>query len=62
MHINPDLVIGSYSQVLADLDGDASILSELSKNHSKENEIRSMLGGLLITGDKVEQHIKTLSG
>lgn len=60
--INPDLIIGSYSQVLADLDPEASILAELSKNHSKENEIRSMLGGLLITGDKVEQRIKTLSG
>lgn len=60
--INPDLVIGSYSQVLADLDGEESILSELSKGHDKENEIRSMLGGLLISGDKVEQKIKTLSG
>lgn len=62
IHINPDLVIGSYSQVLADLDGEESILSELSKNHGKENEIRSMLGGLLISGDKVDQKISTLSG
>ncbi len=62
MKINPDLMIGSYSQVLADLNGEESILSELSKGHDKENEIRSILGGLLITGDKVEQRIKTLSG
>lgn len=42
--INPDLVVGSYSQVLADLDGELSILAELGKHHPKENEIRSMLG------------------
>lgn len=60
--INPDLIIGSYSQVLADLDGESSIIDELSKNHDKDNEIRSMLGGLLISGEKVDQKIKTLSG
>ena len=60
--INPDLIIGSYSQVLADLNGEESIIAELGKNHEKESEIRAMLGGLLISGDKVEQKIKTLSG
>lgn len=60
--INPDLIIGSYSQVLADLDGNSTIIDELSKNHDKDNEIRSMLGGLLISGEKVDQTIKTLSG
>jgi ATP-binding cassette, subfamily F, member 3 len=59
---NPDLIIGSYSQVLADLDGSASIITELSRNYSNEGEIRAMLGGLLITGDKVDQTIQTLSG
>lgn len=62
LKINPDLIIGSYSQVLADLNGEESIIAELGKNHEKENEIRAMLGGLLISGDKVEQKIKTLSG
>lgn len=47
--INPDLIVGSYSQVLADLDGNISIIDELSKNHDKDNEIRTMLGGLLIS-------------
>ena len=60
--INPDLIIGSYSQVLADLDGNATIIAELSKHHPKDNEIRSMLGGLLISGEKVDQTIQTLSG
>ncbi len=49
IYINPDLIIGSYSQVLADLDGDATIIAELSKYHPRDNEIRSMLGGLLIS-------------
>ncbi len=61
IYINPDLIIGSYSQVLADLDGDASIIAELSKYHPKDNEIRSMLGGLLISWEKVDQRIRTLS-
>lgn len=60
--INPDLIIGSYSQVLADLDGEKSIIAELSKNHPKDIEIRSMLGWLLISWEKVDQCIKTLSG
>ncbi len=60
--INPDLIIGSYSQVLADLNGDETIIAELSKNYEKEGEIRAMLGGLLISWDKVDQCIKTLSG
>ena len=59
---NPDLIIGSYSQVLADLDGNASIIAELGRNYENEWEIRAMLGGLLITGDKVDQTIATLSG
>lgn len=62
VRINPDLIIGSYSQVLADLDGEESILGELTRHHANEREIRAMLGGLLISGDKVEQKIKTLSG
>lgn len=60
--INPDLIIGSYSQVLADLDGKSTIIAELSKHHPKDSEIRSMLGGLLISGEKVDQTIQTLSG
>ncbi|MBC7498860.1 ABC-F family ATP-binding cassette domain-containing protein [Candidatus Gracilibacteria bacterium] len=59
---NPNLIIGSYSQVLADLDGSASIITELTRNSGNEGEIRAMLGGLLITGDKVDQTIATLSG
>ncbi len=59
---NPDLIIGSYSQVLTDLDGSASIITELTRNAGNEGEIRAMLGGLLITGDKVDQQISTLSG
>jgi ATP-binding cassette subfamily F protein 3 len=60
--INPDLVIWSYSQVLAELDENETIIKELSKYHPKDTEIRSMLGGLLLSWEKVDQTIKTLSG
>jgi len=39
-----------------------SIIAELSKEYENQQDIRKMLGGLLITGDKVDQQIATLSG
>ncbi|MDP2090324.1 MAG: ABC-F family ATP-binding cassette domain-containing protein [Candidatus Gracilibacteria bacterium] len=60
--INEHLTIGSYSQVLENLDMEASIIDELKKDFDNEKHIRTILGGLLITGEKVEQFIKTLSG
>ncbi|MCP4524120.1 MAG: ABC-F family ATP-binding cassette domain-containing protein [Candidatus Gracilibacteria bacterium] len=60
--INETIKIGSYSQVLEDLDLESDIISELGKDYENETEIRTILGGLLITGDKVEQKISTLSG
>ncbi|MBP9779971.1 ABC-F family ATP-binding cassette domain-containing protein, partial [Candidatus Gracilibacteria bacterium] len=46
----------------AELDENETIIKELSKYHPKDTEIRSMLGGLLLSGEKVDQTIKTLSG
>jgi ATP-binding cassette subfamily F protein 3 len=60
--INERVNIGGYAQVLEWLDTSASILAELGKHHESEKEIRSMLGWLLITWDKVHQSIATLSG
>lgn len=60
--IKEDLIVGSYSQVLSDLDLDSSVIDELRQPHIREGEIRSMLGGLLISGDKIDQQISTLSG
>ena len=60
--INETLKIWSYSQVLADLNPENDILTELLKDHDNETQIRTMLWGLLIQWDKVEQKIKTLSG
>ncbi|MDD3145305.1 MAG: ABC-F family ATP-binding cassette domain-containing protein [Candidatus Gracilibacteria bacterium] len=60
--INETIKIGSYSQVLDDLDKEAKIIDELLKEYENEKEIRAILGGLLIKGDKVEQKISTLSG
>jgi ATP-binding cassette, subfamily F, member 3 len=60
--INERVKIGGYAQVLEWLDISNSILKELSKDHDNQQEIRTMLGWLLITGDKVDQTISTLSG
>jgi ATPase subunit of ABC transporter with duplicated ATPase domains len=59
--INETIKIGSYSQVLEDLDMEASIIYELGKDYENETEIRTILWWLLITWDKVEQKISTLS-
>ena len=60
--INERVKIGGYAQVLEGLDTSMSIIAELGKDYENEREIRTMLGGLLITGDKVDQTIATLSG
>jgi ATP-binding cassette subfamily F protein 3 len=59
--MNETLKVWSYSQVLAELNPDNDILTELLKDHDNETQIRTMLWGLLIQWDKVEQKIKTLS-
>ena len=59
--INERVNIGWYAQVLEWLDTENSIIKELSKGHDNQQEIRTMLWGLLITGDKVDQTISTLS-
>ncbi len=59
--INETIKIGSYSQVLEDLNPEISIIKELGKDYENEKEIRTILGWLLITWDKVEQKISTLS-
>jgi len=59
--INERVKIGWYAQVLEWLDISMSIIAELWKDYENEREIRTMLWGLLITGDKVEQSIATLS-
>ena len=60
--INETIKIGSYSQVLEDLNPEISIIAELWKDYESEKEIRTILWGLLITWDKVDQKISTLSG
>lgn len=60
--INERVKIGWYAQVLEWLDTSMSIIAELGKDYENEREIRTMLWGLLITGDKVDQSIATLSG
>ncbi len=59
--INETIKIGSYSQVLENLNPEISIIKELGKDYENEKEIRTILWWLLITWDKVEQKISTLS-
>ena len=61
VEINEHLTIGSYSQVLENLDMELSIIDELKKDFENEKHIRTVLWWLLITWEKVEQFIKTLS-
>lgn len=60
--INENISIWSYSQVLEDLDLSLSIIDELWKSYPNDKEIRTILWWLLITWDKVDQVISTLSG
>ena len=60
--INETIKIGSYSQVLEDLNPEVSIISELWKYYENETEIRTILWWLLIKWEKVDQKISTLSG
>lgn len=60
--INETVKIWSYSQVLEDLNIELSIIKELWKDYESETEIRQILWWLLITWDKVDQKISTLSG
>ncbi len=66
--ISESLKIGSYSQVMNDLNMKNTIIKELLDSHTGdtsqngETKIRKMLWGLLIQWDKVNQVISTLSG
>ena len=60
--INDTIKIGSFAQILDELDLENSIIWELGKTHNNEQEIRKILGWLLITWDKVNQKINSLSG
>ena len=61
VEIADNIKIGSYSQVLEDLDLEETIIKELRSASKNEKEVRKILGWLLIKWDKVNQKIKTLS-
>lgn len=61
VEINQYLKIGSYSQVLEDLDMKKSIINELNQDFNDQTRIRNILWWLLITWEKVDQKINTLS-
>jgi len=57
-----NIKIGSYSQVLEDLDKNETIIKELRWISKNEKEVRKILWWLLIKWEKVNQKIGTLSG
>lgn len=60
--INETIKIGSFAQILDELNLENSIISELWKAHNNEQEIRKILWWLLIAWEKVNQRISSLSG
>lgn len=58
---NPALTVGSYSQILAWLDPESTVMDDLTRWHDRYQEIRTMLGGLLVQNEKWHQTIQTLS-
>jgi len=59
--INENVKIGSFAQILDELNLDNSILKELSSNLDEQQEVRKILGWLLIQWEKVNQKINSLS-
>ncbi|MEF2176085.1 MAG: ABC-F family ATP-binding cassette domain-containing protein, partial [Candidatus Absconditabacteria bacterium] len=60
--INEKIRIGSFSQSVVDLNMDNSIIEEVCNVGVSQTDARTILGNLLIIGDKVFQKIQTLSG
>ncbi len=58
---NPALTVGSYSQILSWLDPESTVMDDLTRWHDRYQEIRTMLGGLLVQNEKWHQTIQTLS-
>jgi len=60
--INETVKIWSFAQILDELDLENSIIKELSENLDQQQEVRKILWWLLITWEKVNQTISSLSG
>lgn len=58
------LKVGYYCQELSDLDSEATLYETIKRLESglNEGQIRSLLGKMLFTGDKIFQKINSLSG
>jgi len=60
--INETVKIWSFAQILDELNLENSIIKELSENLDQQQEVRKILWWLLITWEKVNQTISSLSG
>jgi len=61
VRIPPDLVIGSYAQIVESMDGEKTIQNELLSPWISIKEIFSILGSLSLSAEKINQTIGTLS-
>ncbi len=59
--INETLKIGSFAQILDELNLENSIINELSESLNEQQEVRKILWWLLIKWEKVNQKINSLS-
>ena len=60
--INKKIKIGSFAQVLDNLNMENEVIKELANTANEEQEVRKILWWLLIRWDKVNQKISSLSG
>ncbi len=60
--INETLKIGSFAQILDELNLENSIINELSESLNEQQKVRTILWWLLIQWEKVNQKINSLSG
>lgn len=62
IYLHQDMKIGSYSQTADELDREKSIIDEIVGPNISHKDARTLLGSLLISNEKMDQKIGTLSG
>lgn len=62
IYLHQDMKVGSYSQTADELDREKSIIDELVWPSISHKDVRTLLWSLLISNEKMDQKIGTLSG
>lgn len=60
--IYPNLIVGSYAQIVDAMDGSKTVLDELVWPGASMKEVLGILGSLSVSAEKAQQKIGTLSG